>query len=126
MSFINWGHETPEQKEIRRRMEERMLFEQMAYNAGMAAAAAAGSGGIRKNYVVSGRSSMSSFSEDGEYKYYTYNYETDTLNKIYSTGLNENDYSDSISVLQDKGFILRYRNGSLRTFIFTDINGQDY
>lgn len=123
MSFINWGHETPEQKEIRRRMEERMLFEQMAYNAGMAAAAAAGSGGIRKNYVVSGRSSMSSFSEDGEYKYYTYNYETDTLNKIYSTGLNENDYSDSISVLQDKGFILRYRNGSLRTFIFTDING---
>ena len=49
MPFINWGHESPEQKEIRRRMEERMLFEQMAYNAGMAAAAAAGvgSGGQR-------------------------------------------------------------------------------
>lgn len=48
MPFINWGHESPEQKEIRRRMEERMLFEQMAYNAGMAAAAAAGvgSGGL--------------------------------------------------------------------------------
>jgi hypothetical protein len=45
MSFINWGHETPEQKEIRRRMEENMMFEQMSYTAAMAAVSAAGSGG---------------------------------------------------------------------------------
>lgn len=47
MAFINWGEETPEQKEIRRRMEEDMMFEQMAYSAATAAAAAAaGSGKI--------------------------------------------------------------------------------
>ena len=46
MSFINWGHETPEQREIRRRMEEQMMFEQAAFQAATAAAAAAaGSGG---------------------------------------------------------------------------------
>jgi hypothetical protein len=45
MSFINWGHETPEQKEIRRRMEDEMMFEQASYNAAVAAVAAAGSGG---------------------------------------------------------------------------------
>jgi hypothetical protein len=51
MSFINWGHETPEQKEIRRRMEDRMMFEQVAYNSAMAAAAAAGSSGTRPGSI---------------------------------------------------------------------------
>jgi len=122
MSFINWGHETPEQKEIRRKMEERMLFEQMSYSAAMAAAAAAGSGGLAKNYALTGRSSMSSFIEDGEYKYYTYNYDTDMLTDIRATNI-PSTYSDTIYVLQDKGFILRYSSNNIRKYIFTDING---
>ncbi|CAB4175390.1 hypothetical protein UFOVP972_166 [uncultured Caudovirales phage] len=125
MSFINWGHETPEQKEIRRRMEERMMFEQMSYSAAMAAAAAAGAGGAKKNYVLSGRSSMTSYyDENGDYQYYTYNYDTDTLNKVYSPGFNEAEYNDQIYVLQDKGFMLKYNRQGNTVYIFTDINGQ--
>ena len=50
MSFINWGEESPEQKQIRRRFEEeQMMFEQAimmanAANASAAAAAAAAGG----------------------------------------------------------------------------------
>jgi hypothetical protein len=43
MAFINWGSETPEQLEIRKRLEEQALLEQAMYSAAMAAAAA-GSG----------------------------------------------------------------------------------
>ena len=43
MSFINWGHESPEQLKARREMEERMMFEQMSYSAAVSAAAAGGS-----------------------------------------------------------------------------------
>ena len=49
MSFINWGQEGPEQKEIRKRFEDRELFEQamMAYaRSSSAIAGAAGSGRI--------------------------------------------------------------------------------
>jgi hypothetical protein len=45
MSFINWGHESPEQLRARRRMEEEMMFEQAAFNAATAAAAASAGGG---------------------------------------------------------------------------------
>ena len=48
MSYINWGHETSDQRETRRRFEERELFEQamMAYaRSSSAMAGAAGSGG---------------------------------------------------------------------------------
>jgi len=44
MAFINWGEETPEQLKARKEMEERMMFEQMAYSAATAAAAAASAG----------------------------------------------------------------------------------
>jgi hypothetical protein len=44
MSFINWGHESPEQKAIRKRFEEEeAIFEQRAAAVSAAAAAAAGS-----------------------------------------------------------------------------------
>jgi hypothetical protein len=47
MSFINWGHETPEQKAARKRFEEdQAIFEQMMSAATAAAAAAAGGGGV--------------------------------------------------------------------------------
>lgn len=52
MSFINWGHETPEQLKARREMEERTLFEQAMYSAATAAAAAAGSSKLLSKYVV--------------------------------------------------------------------------
>jgi hypothetical protein len=47
MSYINWGHETPEQKETRKRFEERELFEQALAvyarsSSSMAGAAASG------------------------------------------------------------------------------------
>ena len=45
MSYINWGNESKEQLEIRKRIEQEMIFEQMSA-AAAAAAAAAGSGGI--------------------------------------------------------------------------------
>jgi hypothetical protein len=44
MSFINWGSESREQLAARKKMEDNILFEQMAYSA--AVAAAAGSGGL--------------------------------------------------------------------------------
>ena len=122
MSFINWGHESPEQKDIRRRMEDEMMFEQAAFQAATAAAAA-GAGGRKKNYVTNGRSSLTSFIEDGEFKYYTYNYDTDTLN-MKSTGLSASEYDDRIYVLQGRGFILRYTNSNIRTYVFIDINGE--
>lgn len=43
MSFINWGHETPEQLKARKEMEDRMLSEQASFNAATAAAAAGSS-----------------------------------------------------------------------------------
>ena len=125
MSFINWGSESPEQLAARRKMEERMMFEQASYNAAVAAAAAAGAGSLKKNYVINGRSSMTSYyDEAGNYKYYTYNYDTDTLNKVYSVNLNESDYNDKIYVLQDKGFMLSYNTQGNTVYVFTDINGE--
>jgi hypothetical protein len=52
MSFINWGHETPEQLQARKKMEDTLLFEQAAYSAAMAAAAAAGSSAPLSTYIV--------------------------------------------------------------------------
>jgi hypothetical protein len=50
MSFINWGHESPEQKLARKRFEEdQAIFEQRAAAISAAAAAAAGSGKIIDN-----------------------------------------------------------------------------
>jgi len=51
MSFINWGHETPEQLKARKEMEEQILFEQAMYSAAMAAAAA-GSSALLNKYIV--------------------------------------------------------------------------
>ncbi len=48
MAFINWGSESPEQLKARRAMEEQMMFEQAAFNAATAAAAA-GSGKLIDN-----------------------------------------------------------------------------
>jgi hypothetical protein len=46
MSFINWGSEGPEQLAARKRMEDEILFEQVAaYSAAVSAAAAAASAG---------------------------------------------------------------------------------
>lgn len=55
MSFINWGQEGPEQKEIRKRFEDRELFEQamMAYaRSSSAIAGAVGSGGKIINTAI--------------------------------------------------------------------------
>jgi hypothetical protein len=48
MAFINWGHEAPEQKEIRKRFEDRELFEQamMAYARSSSAIATTGGGSL--------------------------------------------------------------------------------
>jgi len=48
MSFINWGQEGPEQKEIRKRFEERDLFEQamIAYARSSSAIATTGGGSL--------------------------------------------------------------------------------
>ena len=48
MSYINWGHETPEQKETRRRFEERELFEQamLAYARSSSAMAGVAGGSL--------------------------------------------------------------------------------
>ena len=51
MSFINWGSEGPEQLAARKRIEEEILFEQVAYSAAMAAAAA-GSGRLKPSEFV--------------------------------------------------------------------------
>jgi hypothetical protein len=58
MAWINWGSESQEQKDARRRFEEEQaLYEQaVRFSQAQAAAAAAGSGGLKKdptsnNYV---------------------------------------------------------------------------
>jgi hypothetical protein len=48
MSFINWGHESPEQRKARQEWEDQIMFEQMSYSAAVVAAAATGSGGLKK------------------------------------------------------------------------------
>ena len=63
MSFINWGEESSEQLAIRKRMEDQMLFEQIAANAAVAAAAAAGSGGNRNNKYI-----VNDYVEDGYFE----------------------------------------------------------
>jgi hypothetical protein len=64
MSFINWGEESPEQLAARKRIEEAMMFEQVAYSAAMAAAAAAaGSGGIKSNKYI-----VNDYVEDGYFE----------------------------------------------------------
>jgi hypothetical protein len=59
MSFINWGHETLEQKEIRRKLEERAIQEHIAFKRLMeargnssSAATAAGVAGSGVNFIV--------------------------------------------------------------------------
>ena len=94
MSFINWGHETPEQLRARKAMEERMMFEQMSYSAAVAAAAAAGSGRLPDpkltslqitTFVISGANS-------DNYFYKTVNY-TDKLDSVeVDSGVNNGDW----------------------------------
>jgi hypothetical protein len=62
MSFINWGHESPEQKLARKRFEEdQAIFEQRAAAVSAAAAAAAGSGKIIDNsWIGQAKSSLRS------------------------------------------------------------------
>ena len=51
MSFINWGSESPEQLRARKEWDDQIMFEQAAFQAATAAAAAAGSGTIRTNKI---------------------------------------------------------------------------
>lgn len=48
MSFINWGQESPEQKEIRKRFEDRELFEQAMATYARSSSAMAGAAGSGK------------------------------------------------------------------------------
>jgi len=59
MSFINWGNESPEQKELRRRLEERELFEQAfaAYARSASAMAGVGSGKL-SSWISSARTAL--------------------------------------------------------------------
>ena len=52
MSFINWGSESPEQLKARKEWEDQIMFEQMAYSAAVAAAAAAGSSRLKPSEFV--------------------------------------------------------------------------
>lgn len=61
MSFINWGSETPEQKEMRRRLEERELFEQAFAAYARSASAVSGVGsGKRTSWIGSALSALNS------------------------------------------------------------------
>jgi hypothetical protein len=124
MSFINWGHETPEQKEIRRRMEERMMFEQMSYSAAMAAAASAGSGklpltkqGQTSSYVYE--------SETGQYYIGVMDFEKGSFSAIFNTDLNtgddwyydDNNY-DGTYIVQDRGYLMTFSNNNTSDKVF--------
>jgi hypothetical protein len=131
MSFINWGSESPEQKEIRRRMEEQMMFEQMSYSAAVAAAAAAGSGSLPR--TKQGQTSSYTYeSETGQFYIGIMDFEKGSLPAVFNTGLNtsenwyydENNY-DGTYVVQDRGYLMTFSNNSSadRVFFFFSAGG---
>jgi hypothetical protein len=131
MSFINWGSESPEQREIRRRMEEQMMFEQMSYSAAMAAAAAAGSGRLPR--TKQGQTTSYTYeSETGQFYIGVIDFEKGSIPAIYDTDLNtsgdwyydDNNY-DGTYVVQDRGYLMTFSNNSSadRVFFFFSAGG---
>ena len=124
MSFINWGSESPEQKEIRRRMEEQMMFEQMSYSAAVAAAAAAGAGSSPR--TKQGQTSSYVYeSETGQYYIGVMDFEKGSIPAIFNTDLNSSDdwYYDNNNyngtyIVQDRGYLMTFSNNSSSEKIF--------
>ena len=80
MSFINWGHESPEQLKARKEMEDALLFEQAMYSAAVASAASAGSGGnLSDSYTPPDP-------EPGETLYYIRIFDASNSNALMFTG----------------------------------------
>lgn len=124
MSFINWGSESPEQLAARRKMEERMMFEQASYNAAVAAAAAAGSGKLPR--TKQGQTSSYTYeSETGQFYIGVMDFEKGSIPAIFNTGLNtsedwyydNNNYSGTY-VVQDRGYLMTFSNNSSSEKIF--------
>jgi hypothetical protein len=131
MSFINWGHETPEQIEVRRKMEERMMFEQMSYSAAVASAASAGSGTLPR--TKQGQTSSYTYeSETGQFYIGIMDFEKGSLPAVFNTGLNtsedwyydDNNYAGTY-VVQDRGYLMTFSNNSSadRVFFFFSAGG---
>ncbi|CAB4175366.1 hypothetical protein UFOVP1247_121 [uncultured Caudovirales phage] len=127
MSFINWGHETPEQKEIRRKMEERMMFEQMSYSAAVAAAAAAGSGKLPR--TKQGQTTAYVYQSDsGRFYIGVMDFEKGSIPAIYDTTLiTSNDWGwNETYIIQDKGYAIVFnKNGTDDKAIFFFTAGCD-
>ena len=131
MSFINWGSESPEQLAARRKMEERMMFEQASYNAAVAAAAAAGSGKLPR--TKQGQTSSYTYeSETGQFYIGVMDFEKGSIPAIFNTGLNtsedwyydDNNYNGTY-VVQDRGYLMTFSNNSTadRVFFFFSAGG---
>lgn len=126
MSFINWGHETPEQKEIRRRMEEQMMFEQAAFNAANAAAAAASAGSGKLPLTKQGQTSSYVYeSETGQYYIGVMDFEKGSFPAIFNTDLNTGDdwyYDDNnyngTYIVQDRGYLMTFSNNNTSDKVF--------
>ena len=89
MNFINWGHESPEQLEIRRRLEqEQALYEQAARAARTRATAMAGSGGPRVSQVENTQWVLQ-FSEDQVlgYDVYPQSVAADSSGNVYTLSI---------------------------------------
>lgn len=139
MSFINWGNDTPEQKEARRKYEEeqfhnmilKRMFEARGASSTGTAASASGSGSpILPSAILA----------DGVCQFFVYwdpgfgdmvvsvaNYTTLTLSDPTPLGVNSDQYYSYFEILQNKGILIAIYSSqpenTNRWSIFVDAGG---
>ena len=134
MSFINWGHESEEQKKFRKFLDEESLMEQ-AINASQGRSGnAPGVGGGSLLYKTqaspSDQTSITIFYELNQpnYTYYVSNYGTATITGPFDTGVSVEDYSlDDLTAhtILYGGYGFRFYRGDINehTMLFLDKDG---
>ena len=133
MAFINWGHESEEQKKFRKFLDEESLMEQ-AINASQGRSGnAPGVGGGSLQYNVSNPTTQTAlvvFKEIGyaNYQYYIANNASGAINGPFDTGVAQADYSIgdlTAGTIQYGGYALRFYRGDINEnkIIFIDSTG---
>lgn len=128
MTFINWGHESPEQKEIRRRLDDQALYEQ-AIMIKLQSQGGIGGGGkkLPKAEIVTAKHIGIWYNDitSGALKFFVANYEDLTFSEEIVldadfTSVTEIIYDD---LVDGRGWIIRTRKGSNNKFHFIDAGG---
>jgi hypothetical protein len=132
MSFINWGHESPEQLAIRRKMEAEMqaLFEQAVRSrSGQSPFGGAGGGSQKSTTVATVESEFIIVPRLGEtnWSYYIADYRNNTLTGPKDTGVSMIDYDISTTYsINNGGYVVLFRlkaDANYYILFFTDAAG---